>query len=83
MREEIEGVNLEEEILATLTRLRQARRILDEIAAQGNWKVSEVGQYSAIYQKVDGGRVEELEVLKKADMQWQVVKRVKGVKIGV
>lgn len=57
------------EILATVQSLKQARRALDELAV--GWKAGDYGSWSVIYEK---GK-HRLYVEKKAERQWQIIKK--------
>ena len=60
-----------EEVLVTAQSQKQARRAMDEIAMQGGWKAGGHSDWGVLYQK----HGEELAIVKKAERQWQVVKR--------
>ena len=68
----------QEEGRPTVQSLKQARRLLDELATQGGWKADRYGEYSIVFTRTKGGFCEEMTVVKKADKQWSVVKIEKG-----
>ena len=59
------------EVIATLTSMKMARRVLDELAGQGGLRVSGYGEWSPIYRDGDN----ELTISKKSEHQWLVVKK--------
>ena len=67
-------------MLATVQSLKRARRLLDELAVEGQWKPGEYGECSIVYTRVmDSGQVEELTIYKKGERHWEVVRQTKEV----
>ena len=62
------------EVIATLQSKVQARRVQDEIAQQGGWKITGGDENSIIYSRKRGDVLEELIIQKKAERQWEVCK---------
>jgi len=66
------------ELVGTTQSLRQARRIQDEIASQGDWQASDTNEYSIVYcREKDGNITEELRIERKGTRSWQVIKVAK------
>ena len=59
------------EIMGVVQSKRQARRLLDEIAVSGGWRAAGYIETGVLYRKGD----EELMIIKKAERQWEIVKR--------
>jgi hypothetical protein len=57
------------EVLSTLSSMKQARRMLDEIASGGGWKLTVVGD-EVIYKK----GAERMGIERKGDRQYQTIK---------
>ena len=71
---QIGGKHMEE--LGIFWSLKQARRVMDEIAVSGNYRPDEVGPKSVIYRRSNGIQ-ESLYIIKKADRQWCIIKEIK------
>lgn len=67
------------EIIATLQSKVQARRVQDEIAQQGGYKLTSSDENSVTYSRKRGDVLEELTIQKKAERQWEVCKIEKEV----
>lgn len=68
------------EILGTTQSLKQARRIQDEIAIQGEWRPTEVGEHSIVYAQFKDGTKETLTIEKRGTHSWAIIKTVEEVK---
>jgi hypothetical protein len=70
---------METEVIATLQSKVQARRVQDEIALQGVWKLTGGDENSVVYSRKRGDILEELIIQKKAERQWEVCKIEKEI----
>ena len=65
------------EELGSTNSLKQARRLMEEIAISGRWTAVRAGSHSVIYSKGN----DEMTVLKKDARSWAIVKYLKGEEI--
>lgn len=68
------------EILGTLPSRIQAERMVGELVIEGDYELTHYENELAVYaRKGNGGVTEEITVVRKAERQWQVVRREKQV----
>jgi len=66
------------EELGSTNSLKQARRLMEEIAISGRWSAARAGTHSVIYSKGN----EEMSIVKRNARLWAIVKYLKGEEIG-